>query len=249
MREKQLRTAFIERLSHDGRGIARIDGKTTFIEGALAEESVTFQYVRQKRRFDEGRVVSVQVPSPLRVEPRCPHYSRCGGCSFQHVVSDAQCHEKEALFLDILKKVGHCQPETVLPSLQSDVWHYRNKARLSVRFDETKKTTVVGFREKNNPCVIVDIHQCSILNARVSAEIPRLRDMLQSLDASSSIPQIEVAVGDDDVALVFRHLAPLGLKDTERLKQPDFVFFCNPMAETVPMSFFQKAQATICSIK
>lgn len=217
MREKGICTAFVESLSHDGRGIARIQGKTTFIQGALANETVTFQYTRKKRAFDEGTVVSIETQSPLRVTPRCSHYTRCGGCSMQHMAFEAQCHEKEALFLDILKRVGHCQPETVLPALQSDVWHYRNKARFSVRYDEKRREIAIGFREKNNPSAIVDMVECPIVNKRFEAELAPLHTLLQSLDAPQSIPQIELAAGDDDIALVLRTLSPLSAKDKDSL--------------------------------
>ena len=92
-------TTTIENFSHDGRGIARIEGKTTFIQNALPGEKVTFNYLRQKRDFDEGKMLSVLEPSLHRVEPRCPHYTLCGGCSLQHLDGNAQIHEKETLLL------------------------------------------------------------------------------------------------------------------------------------------------------
>ena len=112
-------TATIEKFSHDGRGIARLEGKTTFIDGALPNEMVTFQYTVKKKDYDEGAVLSVEQASPQRVEPRCPHFVMCGGCSLQHLEGSAQIHEKQTLLLDLLARVGHCQPETVLPPLTS----------------------------------------------------------------------------------------------------------------------------------
>ena len=79
-------TAHVEKFSHDGRGIARIEGKTTFIQQALPDETVTFHYLRKKRDYDEGRMLSVLEASVHRVEPKCPHYEMCGGCSLQHLV-------------------------------------------------------------------------------------------------------------------------------------------------------------------
>ncbi len=78
-------TATIDNLSHDGKGIARINGKTTFISGALPGEVVEFQYSRIKKDFDEGRITAVITPSSLRVPPKCPHYTHCGACAMQHV--------------------------------------------------------------------------------------------------------------------------------------------------------------------
>src|SRR4051794_28226674 len=96
-----LANADIEKFSHDARGIARINGKITFIEGALPGESVLFQYTKIKKDFDEGRVISVTSPSHLRVQPRCKHYGICGGCSLQHLNLEAQIKVKEEALLDL----------------------------------------------------------------------------------------------------------------------------------------------------
>jgi 23S rRNA (uracil1939-C5)-methyltransferase len=211
-------TAVIEKLSHDGRGIARIDGKTTFIQGALPDETVVFTYLRRKKDFDEGAVVSVTTPSPHRVEPNCPHYALCGGCSLQHLEPQRQIHEKQALFLDILARIGHCQPENILPPLAANYWHYRNKARLSVRYVEKLQSALVGFRERNSPRYITKMEQCPVLNRRVDEQLMNLRALIASFDSPKDIAQIEVAAGDDDVALIFRNLSDLTLNDEERLK-------------------------------
>lgn len=211
-------TTKVENFSHDGRGIARIEGKTTFIQNALPGETVTFQYLRQKRDFDEGKTLSVIEPSPHRVEPRCPHYALCGGCSLQHLDGASQIHEKEALLMDSLTRIGRVQPETILPALTAELWHYRNKARLSVRYVEKKQSTLVGFREKNNPRYITEINQCPVLTARMDAQIVNLRQMMDAFDAPESIAQIEVAAGDEDIALIFRNLSPLSAGDEEKLR-------------------------------
>lgn len=212
-------TATIEKFSHDGRGIARIEGKTTFIDGALPQETVTFQYTLKKRDYDEGKLISVIEASSKRVEPPCAHYALCGGCSLQHLDGQAQIHEKQTLLLDILARVGHCQPETVQPPLTNSLLHYRNKARLSVRYVEKKQSTLVGFREKNNPRYITEISHCSILNAQVAAQLVNLRQLIDTLDDSNCIAQIEVAAGDTDVALIFRNLSALSADDEEKLRQ------------------------------
>lgn len=219
-------TAEVERFSHDGRGIARIDGKTTFIQGALPQEHVSFIYTKQKKDYDEGRVVDVIIPSPHRAEPRCSHYHMCGGCSLQHLDEQTQIHEKQALMLDLFKRVGHCEPEEILPPLISDRWHYRTKARLSARFIEKKQTTLIGFREKNNPRYITEIDHCPILHEKVDAHLPQLRKLIDSFDNPSIITQIEIAAGDEDVALILRNLEPLTAADEQNLRQfaDDFGF-------------------------
>ncbi|MBA2650761.1 MAG: 23S rRNA (uracil(1939)-C(5))-methyltransferase RlmD [Tatlockia sp.] len=244
-------TAEIEKFSHDGRGIARISGKTTFIQGALPGETVSFKYTRVKRDFDEGRIDSLILPSPLRVEPRCSHYNQCGGCSLQHLDEDAQIHEKQALLLDILQRIGHCAPETILKPLQANSWNYRNKARLSARFMRNKNALTLGFREKSNPRFIAEIDQCPILNSKIDSQILALRGLLQSLDKPHAIAQVEVAAGDEDIALIFRNLEPLSLADEEKFRdfghKSKFRLFLQPGDADSVYLFHPKGQSEFLS--
>ena len=225
-------TAHIVNLSHDGKGVARIDGKATFIQGALTDELVEFQYTRVKKDFDEGKLLSVIEPSPLRVEPRCPHYQMCGGCSLQHMSEKEQIHFKQDQLLDLLSRFGHTEPQIVLPPLISSHWNYRNKARLSVRFVEKKQAAMVGFRERNNPRYITEITQCPVLNAKLDADIIPLRHLIDAMEDKHCIAQIEVAAGDTEIALIFRNLTPLTehdeLKIQEFAEQYHYKIFLQP---------------------
>ncbi|WP_454783807.1 23S rRNA (uracil(1939)-C(5))-methyltransferase RlmD [Legionella sp. WA2024007413] len=225
-------TAQIDNLSHDGKGIARINGKATFIQGALPGELVEFQYTRIKKDFDEGFLLKVVEPSTLRVEPKCPHYSMCGGCSLQHMNEEEQIHFKQEQLLDLLGRYGHTQPQIVLPPLVAGYWNYRNKARLSVRYVEKKQTSMVGFRERSNPRYITEITQCPVLNAKLDADIIPLRQLIDSMQDKNCIAQIEVAAGDKEVALIFRNLTPLSLDDELNIQkfaeEYDYKIFLQP---------------------
>ena len=212
-------TAQVDNLSHDGKGIARIDGKATFIQGALPNELVEFQYTRVKKDFDEGILLNVLEPSPIRVEPKCPHYSMCGGCSLQHMNDAEQIHFKQEQLLDLLSRYGHTQPQAVLLPLVAGHWNYRNKARLSVRYVEKKQTSMVGFRERNNPRYITEINQCPVLNKKIDADIIPLRQLIDSLQDRHCIAQIEVAAGDEEVALIFRNLTSLNQEDELKIQK------------------------------
>lgn len=134
-----VQTARIDNLSHDGKGVARINGKATFIQGVLPGELVEFQYTRVKKDFDEGFLLKILEPSSLRVTPKCPHYVMCGGCSLQHLSQEEQIHFKQDQLLDLLSRYGHTKPQTVLSPLVANYWNYRNKARLSVRYVEKNR--------------------------------------------------------------------------------------------------------------
>jgi 23S rRNA (uracil1939-C5)-methyltransferase len=245
------RNAQIECFSHDGRGIARIDGKTTFIQGALPEEEVSFQYTRIKPDFDEGKVINILSASPGRVEPVCPHYSLCGGCTLQHLKEEQQIHEKQSLLLNLLSRIGHCKPEVVLPPLTARSWYYRNRARLNVRYVEKKSSVLIGFHEKNNPRFITEISQCPILNKKVDREIINLRALINSFANPRIIAQIGVAVGDEEVALVFRNLYPLAPEDGQKLysfgKRTGFRLFLQPGGNETVKLFYPKDGAEFLS--
>jgi len=224
--------AVIDNLSHEGRGVARIEGKATFIQGALPGEEVEFRYTRVKKDFDEGQLTKVIKPSLLRVEPRCGHYEMCGGCSMQHLSEEQQIHFKQEQLLDLLARFAHTQPQTILAPLTGNHWNYRNKARLSVRFVEKKQASLVGFRERNNPRYITEISQCPVLNAKVDSDIIPLRQLIDSMDDKHCIAQIEVAAGDEDIALIFRNLTALSASDEARIiqfaKDHDYKIFLQP---------------------
>jgi 23S rRNA (uracil1939-C5)-methyltransferase len=206
----------IESLAHDGRGVAHLDGKTIFIEGALPDEHVAIDYLATHRKFDEARVTVIHQASTDRVEPRCPHFGVCGGCSLQHLEAGAQIRAKQQVLLDNLKHIGGVQPEAVLEPLTGPVWGYRSKARLGVKDVIKKGRVLVGFRERRGG-YIADLSRCEVMHPSVGDCLGELAGLIASLDARARIPQIEVAVSEKVTALVFRHLDPLGETDVARL--------------------------------
>jgi len=208
--------ARIESLSHDGRGVARVDGKVTFIDGALPDETVMFRYTGRRRSNDEGCVVEVITPSPDRVTPRCAHFELCGGCSLQHLEPEAQVAAKQQQLTEQLQRIGKVKAEQILPPLFGPRWGYRHKARMGVRFVAGKDRVLAGFREKRSS-FIVDTERCEVLHPAIGERIPEIAALVQLLHSCRQIPQVEVAVGDMVAALVFRHLGPLAEEDLARL--------------------------------
>jgi 23S rRNA (uracil1939-C5)-methyltransferase len=206
----------IESLAHDGRGVARVDGKTVFVDGALPGEEVSFLYTRRARNHDEGRGSALHSVSVHRVEPKCAAFAICGGCSLQHLAPEQQILAKQQSLLDNLQRIDKVQPERVLDALTGPVWGYRNKARLGVKYVRKKGRVLVGFREKRAP-YLADIARCEVLHAAVGPRLGELAELIQGMEARERIAQIEVAVGDDSAALVFRNLDPLSAADTETL--------------------------------
>src|SRR5690606_31989313 len=209
-------------LSHDGRGVARLDsGKTVFIGGALPGERVMARRTARSRSFDEAVTLEVLQASPDRVEPRCVHFGTCGGCALQHLQESKQILAKQRVLQENLERIGHVAPDAVLPPLTDAAWGYRRKGRFSVRRVEKKGKTLVGFRERD-PRFVADLSECHTVIPRVGALIPPLSVLVDGLDARRDIPQIEFIAGGatddhDGLALVFRHLQPLSEGDRAAL--------------------------------
>lgn len=207
----------IESLDTEGRGVARLDGKVVFVEGALAGERVRAVRVEKKPSYDIARTVELLRESPDRRAPRCRYFGVCGGCALQHAGDRAQVAAKQRELEDNLERIGKVRAGMLLPAVHGEEWGYRHRARLSVRYVAKKGGALVGFRERKSTHV-ADITSCEVLPPRVSLLIPKLRELVGALESRARMPQIEVAVGDAVVVLVFRHLDALSEADTARLR-------------------------------
>ena len=208
----------IDDLSHDGRGVATFGGKRVFVRGALPGERVLARITGAKRRYDEGEVLEIIDGSPHRIEPRCPHFGVCGGCSLQHLDAAHQIESKHNSLVQNLARIGKITPESWWEPMTGPAWGYRRKARLSVRYVHAKERVLVGFRETYGRFV-ADMQECHVLDARVARHLASLATLIHDMEARQTIPQIEVACGDDLCVLVFRHLEKLSASDREKLRE------------------------------
>jgi 23S rRNA (uracil1939-C5)-methyltransferase len=209
--------ALIESLDNDGRGVAHVDGKVVFVEGALAGETVEYASYRRKPSYEQAQIVRVVEASCQRVTPGCPHFGVCGGCSMQHLEPVAQTAAKQRVLEDALWHLGKLKPETVFAPISGPVWGYRHRARLSVRLVIKKGGVLVGFHEKRSSYVAV-MDACPVLPAAISSLIPALKELVSGMSQPDRLPQIEVAIGDDQRVLVLRNLEPLTDDDQARLR-------------------------------
>ena len=207
----------IEGLSHEGRGITHINGKTVFVFAALAGEEVEIEFKKTNSKYDEAITTKVLKASPARIKPACDAFEVCGGCSFQHLHNEDQVEHKQQTLFDNMRHAG-VEIDEVIPAIRSKPWGYRKKARLGVKFVKNKGRVLVGFRERSTP-FLADMSSCEVLIPEVGAHFQRLVDLIEQLDARETIPQIEVAADHQHVVLVFRHLEPLSDKDTSLLTQ------------------------------
>ncbi|HEY8096154.1 MAG TPA: TRAM domain-containing protein, partial [Methylobacter sp.] len=197
----------IESLAHDGRGVAHVDGKVIFIDEALPGEEVEFVYTESRKDYAEGKVVNLLSRAADRVDALCAHYGVCGGCSFQHVESAAQIRIKQDLLVDQFKRIGKTEIPELWQPLEGPHWGYRSKARMGVKYVEKKNRVLVGFRERRHP-YLAEIESCVVMNPIVGTRLMALSEMIGGLTIKDKIPQIEVAIGDQQCVLSFRVLEP-----------------------------------------
>lgn len=207
----------IESLDQEGRGVARVEGKVTFVDGALPGESVEIRAWRRRRSFDLAGATRIVQASSQRVAPPCPHFERCGGCSLQHLDEPAQVAIKQRTLEDSLARLGGVRAEEILPPIHGPAWGYRQRARFAVRRVAAKGGVLVGFHERRTH-LVVQMDSCVVLSGRISALIMPLRELLGAMQLAARIPQIEAAAGEDSCALVLRVLDPPGEGDLALLR-------------------------------
>jgi len=204
-KRREPETAAIESATHDGRGIAAVEGKKVFVAGALPGETVEFIRRKSRRNFDEAELLEVIESSADRIDARCEAFGRCGGCSLQHVSDEYQRNIKAQTLVDNLQRIGKVEPDLWLEPMTGPIWGYRRRARLAVKDVPAKGRVLVGFREKHAP-FITDMHRCEVLSEPVGGLIDDFSELIAKLTIRARLPQIEIAIADNAVAMVFRVL-------------------------------------------
>jgi 23S rRNA (uracil1939-C5)-methyltransferase len=217
-RQREPETARITGVTHDGRGIADVSGKKVFVAGALEGEEVRFIRRKSKRNFDEAELLEIIEASENRIDARCEAFGRCGGCSLQHVSEDQQRAIKFQTLQDNLERIGNVVPDTWLDPIIAPAWHYRRRGRLAVKDVPAKGRVLVGFRERHAP-FITDMHRCEVLAKPVDGMLDALSALIAGLTIRARLPQIEVAVAENAVALVFRVLDAPSDDDKELMRK------------------------------
>jgi 23S rRNA (uracil1939-C5)-methyltransferase len=217
----------IESLDMEARGVGHLPnedgtpGKVIFVEGALPGERVRFKSYRRKAKWEAADMTELLSESSLRTTPKCEFFGRCGGCAMQHLNAPAQVAIKQRVLEDNLRHIGRVNPENVMRPIQGPDWHYRYRARMSVRYVEKKGGVLIGFHEKKSS-YIADMSTCQILPAKVSAMLVPMRSLVAALSIRERLPQIELAVGEHEsgqvIVLVLRIMEPLSAGDEVKLK-------------------------------
>jgi 23S rRNA (uracil1939-C5)-methyltransferase len=200
----------ITALVHGGRGIGRHEGQAVFVPMTAPGDRVACRVVRRKRRFIEAELCAVLVPSPLRREPPCPYFGDCGGCQWQHLPYREQLRWKEQLFQELMLRNKVMPADRLKPIMAArDEWCYRSRVQLKCH--DTAARLVVGFY-RHGSHFVVDVDTCRIVSPHIQRALQLLRAELQAAPCRGSIPQVDVACGDDGAVRIILHVLPEGVR-------------------------------------
>jgi len=193
-----IREYTITGLTHDAKGVARIEGKVSFIEGALPGEVVEAQVVKPGKNYDLASLKRLISHSDDRIEAPCKHYAVCGGCSFQHLAPAPQIDAKHQWLSGQLRKVIEDQPIEVLSDRD---FAYRRRARIAVIATEGK--TTLGFRGRGSNRIVA-IDNCIVLTEPLQQLYGKLKDKIIADPLASKLGHIELLEDNQGISLLFR---------------------------------------------
>lgn len=203
-------------MTTNGRGIASVNGKTVFVSGALADESVMARYTRVRKDFDEAVAVSIEQGSRDRVVPPCQYFGTCGGCTFQHLDYPEQLRLKQREINYQLGKLPQDTPPEVFSPLTSEPYAYRHRIRLSIQV--SRGELILGFKQSASHQVIA-IEQCLLVSDYLNKLISPLRQQLRSLSSMRLLNAVElIADADGRLALMLVAKQNLPAADLQQLK-------------------------------
>lgn len=159
VKKNDRRIVLVEDLTHDGNGVAKIDGYPLFIQGALPQETVEVHVLKTLKNYGFAKIVDIKEQSPDRVKAPCIYFGKCGGCQLQHLSYEGQLKWKENMVRNVMKRIGKIDAPVLPVKGMQDPWNYRNKSQIP--FTQTETGPIAGFY-KSKTHEIVDMERCII---------------------------------------------------------------------------------------
>ena len=159
----------IHDIAFGGKGVGRAEGLAVFVPFVVAGEQVTVRLTRRKKKFAEAELLSIDQPSPDRVEPACRYFGKCGGCAYQHICYERQLEIKASQVEQTLRRVGRLTEVPMRPAIASPR-HYGYRNRIRVHAEDA----VVGFY-RHDRHELIDVKECPIGTPEVNAQLTALR--------------------------------------------------------------------------
>ena len=165
----------IESLSNLGMGIGRVDGWVVMVPFVIPGERVRVQIFRNFQNYSDADLLEILEAAPERVEPRCPLFTRCGGCQYQHMSYAQQLREKTHQVADLLKKLGGIEHPVELAHGSPEIYHYRSKITPHYNRPGRDGSQPIGFLQHGRRNQIIDVEQCPIATEAINQALPEAR--------------------------------------------------------------------------
>jgi len=187
----------IERILPGGLGLAHAEGKTVMVALAAPGDRLRVQIDRVKGNVSFASIEEILTPSPLRVEPPCPYFGRCGGCDFQQMNYQAQLEAKVEIIKDCLRRLARIEN---IPDFQitaaPNPWHYRSRAQW--QYDAVRQK--LGYFESGSRSVC-DVANCAVLAPQLENTLENLRARMQEGLLPDSARDFRAVIGDEGVSI------------------------------------------------
>lgn len=190
----------VEKLVYGGDGLGRAEGRVVLSPFTLPGERVRVEMLRVKPDVAHGRLLEVLEAAPGRIAPACPHFTRCGGCHYQHAPYDFELAQKESILRETLRRVGRIEPECAIETIAGPEWGYRN--RIQIHFEGRRAGFLAAGSHELCP-----VEQCPVASPRLQAALAELRAMahdrrfppfLHSLDLFTNEAETQIGVRASD---------------------------------------------------
>lgn len=159
----------------EGNSLARVNDFVVFIPFGAPGDVADVKIDRRKRNYAEGHIERLTRPSDIRVEPRCEHFTLCGGCRWQHLPYSFQLDCKQRQVKDAMERIAKIEIPEITPILGSgNVYEYRNKMEYTfsnkkwLTFDQLRSgeefpdRDAVGFHISGAFDKVLDINRCHL---------------------------------------------------------------------------------------
>lgn len=187
----------IERILPGGLGLAHADGRTLLVALAAPGDRVRASIERVHGRVAFASISEIVSPSPLRVEPPCPYFGRCGGCDFQHLAYEAQLAAKVEIIRDCLRRITQIDFKEEIPIKGSpNAWRYRSRAQ----WQHDPQQMRLGYFERGSHRVC-DVAACPVLVPELQTTLESLREQMKEGSLPSGVAEFEAVAGDDGPSL------------------------------------------------
>ena len=171
----------IDSIAAGGDGVGRADGFVVFVPRTAPGDVAEVEW-SGKGRFGRGRVIALDDPSPVRVDPPCEHYVRdnCGGCQLQHISYPAQLDAKGGIVHDSLERIGKREIDMPIVRPSAQEWRYRRKLTMALR--RRGERWIAGLHPYDMPDKVFELRDCPI------TELPVLAAWREVMAASDDLP-------------------------------------------------------------